>query len=466
MATDSAKTGSDSASLLPKAPSDLKAAVIGPATIRLDWNVTALLRRPGEASEARSLRIYRQLAGAALTLIGQVAPRVASFIDHLPSGGAGAVITYAIEAVNEKGASERVTASIDPAKAAVDTAEKQQLEEAASKAAIDLKAALKSSNTVLLSWTGLLAGHRYQIRRQVGDAFPSIIAAITGTMSQYLDRLPSAVGGRVAYFIEDLDGKGASNQALIPLGMATIDSAKGTITSTDPSSKGPSNLSATLVAPGTVRLDWTLPSLAPVAGQAMPFIRIYRRLEGGALALIATLDPGLASFIDHLQAGVMNATYAIEAVYEKGASPQATVSIDPRKDRIDSAGAAGDTAAGKGAAANPVPKGPSDVTAVLSAPNTVTLTWNAVPDATFEIRRSIGGGIGQVIARIASGTGQYTDQLPPPGDKDNTVLYRISVANDKRAAPVMVTIDPVEGTSQTIEDQGLDSLPRVRGKVP
>jgi hypothetical protein len=124
---------------------------------------------------------------------------------------------------------------------------------------------------------------------------------------------------------------------------------------------------------------------------------------------------------------------------------------------------------GKGAAANPQPKGPSDVKAVLSAPNTVTLTWNALPGATYEIRRSIGAALGQVVAAIASGAGQYVDQLPPLQDgKDHTVLYRISVANDKLAAPVTVTIDPVEGTSETIEDQGLDSLrsPRGRGRVP
>jgi hypothetical protein len=48
------------------------------------------------------------------------------------------------------------------------------------------------------------------------------------------------------------------------------------------------------------------------------------------------------------------------------------------------------------------------------------------------------------------------------------VLYRISVANNKLAAPVVVSIDPVQGTSETIEDPGLDSLrsPRGHPRVP
>ena len=466
--------------VVPKAPG-------GTGTIAAPTGVVAELTSPGVVTVR-----WNPIDGASAYAVGRSVrpngfrplcdlcdPRRAKYVDR--ETVAGQVHLYSVATVTPDGRS-RVTRSneVTPTGSAgpvqlatedstppADFTATDSSVAADSKGAIDLKAGLKSGNTVLLTWNGLLSGHRYQIRRTIEGALSSVIATITGTMSQYLDQLPSGIGGRVSYLIEELNGKGASPQVVIALNTQLFDSAKARTYSASALSKGPSNLRATVISPGTIRLDWNL--LAPVAGQMMPYIRIYRRLENGALVLIGSVNPGLASFIDHLQGNFMGVTYAIEAVYEKGPSQRATVSIDPRKDLVAGAGGVGDTTGGKGAVANPLPKGPSDVNAVMSGPNTVTLTWIPLPDATYEIRRSIGTALGQVIATIASEAGRYVDQLPPlSSTKDNTVLYRISVANNKLAVPVVVSIDPVQGTSETIEDPGLDSLrsPGGRLRVP
>jgi hypothetical protein len=444
-----------------KSAIELKAGLKSGNTVLLTWS--------GLLSSHR-YQIRRHMGDVVSAAIATITGAMSQYLDRLPPGFSGQV-GYLIEDLDGKGASKEVlltagTVAIDSAKAAIDSSGGTAIMDPNSKAAINLKAGLKSSNTVLLTWNGLLIGHTYQIRRRIGGALSGIVATITGAMSQYLDQLPPGISGQVGYIIEDVNGKGASKEALLSVNVAR-DSSKSGIDSLDPSSKGPSNLMASVVAPGVVRLSWS--PLPAFGREALLFLRIYRRLENGALVVIGSVNPGLASFIDHLPGSFMGVSYAIEAVYEKGPSARATVSIDPRKDLVSDAGGAGDPTGGKGAAENPAPKGPTDVSAALTAPNTVTLTWNPVPDATYEIRRSIGTVVGQLITTIASATGRYVDQLPPlSSSKDNTVLYRISVANDRITAPVLVSIDPVQGTSETIEGPGLDSLrsPRGRGRVP
>jgi hypothetical protein len=431
----------------PEKPEEVKAVATSPNSIALSW----------EAGEgATGYEISRRINNGEPRVLVPTTVNT-RYVDNQATVSAKGALSYGVTSLNSNGRSEEVTVFVHWG----DTATAQQ-----SKDAIDLKAGVKSGNTVLLTFPGLLAGHQYQIQRQIAGGLSSVIATITGSMSSYLDNL-GRVQGTIRYMIADLNGKGASNRVFITLNSASIDSAKARTDSASSLSKGPSNLTATVLSPATVRLNWILPN-AGMAGQAMRFIRIYRQVENRALVLIGTVDPQLATFIDHLQGNFMGLTYAIEAVYEKGPSQRATVSIDPRKGLVPEGEGASGTSGGKGPAANPVSTGPSDVTAVLNPPNTVVLTWNPLAGETYEIRRSIGTGLGQVVATIASTAGRYVDELPPSAGSQNTaVVYRIRNANDNVAAPVLVTIDPGSGTSETIEDPALDSLrTRGRGKAP
>jgi hypothetical protein len=292
------------------------------------------------------------------------------------------------------------------------------------KGAINLKAARKSANSVLLTWEGLIAGHQYRLRRRVGSGVPAIIATFLGTMTQYMDRLPDGIGDRVGYFIEDMNGKGASQEVLLTINTATIDSAKARTDSAGAWSKGPSNLKATVKSASSVGLTY---DVTPGAA----FVRILRRMGGGQFVEVGRVPGTVSSFTDTFPVGTLAGavTYAIEAIYGTIASRQISFTIDPAKARIDTAGSKDRSASAEAS------KGPANPKAVRTLPLQVRVTWDQVAGATgYEIRRAIANGGYQVVATIGPFVGlalAFVDALPVNLPIDAPVRYAISALSPK-----------------------------------
>lgn len=191
----------------PGPPSEVKAVAPSPHSIELSW-------RAGQG--ATGYEISRRMNNGEARVLVPMTEKT-RYVDNQATVDAKGALSYGVTSLNSNGRSEEVTVSIHQG----DTAAGEP-----PKGGIDLKAALKSSNLVIITWGGLTVGHHYGLRRRVGSGPPSIIATIVGTMTQYTDRLPPGIQGQVGYVIEDLNGKGASHEALLTINTVTIDSAK------------------------------------------------------------------------------------------------------------------------------------------------------------------------------------------------------------------------------------------------
>jgi hypothetical protein len=416
---------------LPEAPSGVKAAVVGPGEVRLDWDV---------GMSSRWIRIFRQLAGAADTLIAQVAGQSGSFIDHLAAGLSGRV-GYALEAVNEKGASKRVTVSIEPEKARTDSAP-------APKGLADVRAEMISPTSVAVTWkpfmSGLPAavGMVLRVFRQVANGPLLMIASLDPTLGRFVDQLTQgSLAGGVRYVLEAFDGKGATERVTV-----SIDPQKSATDSAALPPKGVTDLKATVLSPTSIQLTY---NTSPGATA----FRILRRIGSGPLQLIATVGGTIGSFLDQLSAGLLQqgVGYAVEAINGKGASEQVSVSVNPQKAATDS---------------TLNPKGPANPKAVRSLPLQIALTWGAVEGAVeYEIRRAIANGAFQIIARLGGGVAQFVDHLPPGTPTSSVIRYGITAINPKgRSFEAVVEAPPSKAAADTTSGEGIDSLPIGRGK--
>jgi|tagenome__1003787_1003787.scaffolds.fasta_scaffold20965056_2 hypothetical protein len=359
------------------------------------------------------------------------------YVDNQASVDAKGALSYGVTALNPNGRSEEVVASVH------DTTSWS----GGSKAAIDLKAAKKSANSVLLTWGwggagGLVAGHRYALRRRVGAGLPSLLATISGTVSSFVDQLAAGIGGNLAYFLEDLDGKGAaSNPALVSIDIVGIDSAKARSDSAGLLPKAPSNLKAAIVGPDVVRLEWNLGAMAGAAletvSPAVKVFNVYRRAIDGTLTLIGTVERTVFSFLDHLPSGwsaLGPMTYAVEAVNEKGASEPATVSIAPGKGWSDSM-----SNNSKGLRAS----------ATVLSPTSVRIIVDAARAMAIRIFRRIAAGPFVEVGKLGAGIPAFIDNIPP-GALGGGITYSIEASNGKGLAEkATVVIDPDKARSDS-----------------
>jgi hypothetical protein len=393
------------------------------------------------------------------------------YVDNQASADPKGALSYGVTALNSNGRSEEVVATVHDSTSA----------DAGSKAAIDLKAAKKSANSVLLTWGwggagGLVRGHRYALRRRIGGGLPSLLATIDGRMSSFVDQLREGIAGQLAYFLEDFDGKGAaSNPAFVTIDVAGIDSAKARSDSAGLLPKAPSDVKAAIIGPDVIRIEWNLNAIGEAAlemvSPPVKVVNIYRGTVGRALSLIGTVQRTVGSFVDHLPSGWATGGpvfYAVEAVNEKGASEKVSVTVDPNKAlAIDSTGSKEAAGGGKGPATGGGGKGlVGSPAAVLTGPNTVTLSWNGVQGVTYEVQRRIGTTV-EIVARVFGIVAPIIDQLPG-GTAITHLVYTIIATDSKGASETAsVGIAPGKGLVDTTStsDGGLDSLPAGRGKT-
>jgi hypothetical protein len=277
----------------------------------------------------------------------------------------------------------------------------------------------------------------------VGGGLPSIIATVTSGIFSYVDQLAAGIGGKLTYFLEDLDGKGAaSNPAFITINRVGIDSAKSRSDSASLLPKAPSDLKAAIIGPDVIRLDWNVGAIAgaalETASPAVKVFNIYRRAIDGTLTLIGTVERTVFSFVDHLPSGwsaLGPMTYAVEAVNEKGASQPATVSIAPGKGWSDSM--------------SNNSKGRLIVRATVLSPTSVGLKIEAAGATVIRILRRIAGGPFVEVGRLAGGILAFIDNLPP-GALGGAIDYSIESSNGKGLAEkTTVSIDPAKAASES-----------------
>ena len=408
----------------PESPKNVTVVAASEHSIELSWD---------RAQGATGYEISRRINNGEPRVLATMTSTT-RYVDNQASVDAKGALSYGVTALNPNGRSEEIVASVHDSTG----------EGGGSKAAIDLKAGVKSSSSILLTWSGgLLAGHRYRLRRQVGDGLPSIIATVTSGIFSYVDQLAAGIEGRLTYFLEDLDGKGAaSNPAFITINRVGIDSAKSRSDSASLLPKAPSDLKAAIIGPDVVRLDWNVGAIAGAALEtAIPAVKvfnIYRRAIGGALTLIGSVQRTVGSFVDHLPSGALAGgpiTYAVEAVNQKGASPQATVSIAPGKGWSDSM--------------SNNSKGRLIARATVLSPTSVRLSIEAAGGTVIRILRRIAGGPFVEVGRLAGGILAFIDNIPPDA-LGGGIAYAIEASNGKGLTEkTTVSIEPAKGASES-----------------
>jgi hypothetical protein len=372
----------------PEAPKNVTVVAASAHSFELSWD---------RAVGATGYEISRRINSGEPRVLASTTSTT-RYVDNQASTDPKGALSYGVTALNSNGRSEEVVATVHDSTSAA----------AGSKAAIDLKAAKKSANSVLLTWGwggvgGLATGHRYALHRRVGGGLPSHIATISGTMSSFVDQLRAGITGNLAYFLEDLDGKGASsNQAFVSIDLVGIDSAKarndsaglippgkGWTDSMSNNSKGLVNASATVLSPTSVRLTID-------AARAM-LIRILRRIAGGPFVEVGRLEGGIPAFIDNLPPGALGGgvAYSIEASNGKGLVEKASVTIDPAKAATESTG-------------TPTATKPE---ARVTSEGSVSLSWGGSGAAGYQIERSLSGGTYELIASLSGTVYEYLDEM-------------------------------------------------------
>lgn len=329
-------TVADPKEALPKAPSGVRATFLTPTSIRLSW-----ITGTGTAT----LQIKRKVGMSVAQLIATVNGTVSSFLDQL-GNAAGGMISYQLTAVNAKGAAEPVSVTVDPAKAATDSAG------APPKAASGLKATVLSSTGIRLDWTPGMVGGMYRLMRDAAGK-SEVIATLPGSVANFLDHFrPGAMPGVINYWIEAVDGKAAASEKItVATGKEAADPQPGSsATDTAPPSP-PSDLKATVTAPNTVTLTWTgRPARYEVR-------RSITGAIGGTIKAIGQTVEGVFRFVDQLPpmpwAKSQSIVYivvalgsGVGAITSKQAS--VTVTIDPQKAAATVPPAATDSAAEEG----------------------------------------------------------------------------------------------------------------------
>jgi hypothetical protein len=191
----------------PKGVTNPKASLKSPTSVELTW---------GGGDGATTFRIFRVIAGTA-EQIATLPGNVTRFADTFVRGLAGG-LSYQIQAVNAKGSSEKATVAIAPEKAATDSATSTP----APKGPTGLKATVVSPTLVRLTWSPGLVNTMYQVMRQASGT-TQVIATLPGSVSNFLDHFPpGGVPGMIGYWIEAVDGKGASEKITV-----TVDPDKG-----------------------------------------------------------------------------------------------------------------------------------------------------------------------------------------------------------------------------------------------
>jgi hypothetical protein len=174
---DPAKAVTDSAGAPPKAASGLKATVLSPTGIRLDWT-------PGLVGGM--YRLMRDASGKS-EVIATLPGSVTSFLDHFRPGAMPGLIGYWVEAVDGKAvASEKIT--VATGKEAADSQPSPTATAPTPSPPSDLKAAVTGSKTVTLTWTGTPA--RYEVQRSIGGGVIKAIGQTVEGVFRFIDQLP------------------------------------------------------------------------------------------------------------------------------------------------------------------------------------------------------------------------------------------------------------------------------------
>ena len=306
----------------------------------------------------------------------------------------------------------------------------------------DVTAVATTDHSITLSWKAGRGATGYEVTRRINNGEARVLIPAT-TRTRYVDNQATVAGkGALSYGVTSLNAAGRSEEVTVSLSdTSAVEPPKGAI-----------GLKAGMMSPTSVQLMGS----GLITGHRYS---LKRRIGSNTPSIIATIGGAGTSFIDHLPSGIRDQVgYVIEDLNGKDASNEVlltinTVAIDPDKARSDSAG--------------PDPKGSSGLKATVVSPTSIRLTYNTSPDANFiRILRSMAGGTMTEVGRVDGSVTSFLDTFAPGGMLAG-MAYTVEFLNAKGLVQkASVTIAPEKAASDSLEDKGLDSLPRVRGRIP
>lgn len=157
-----------------------------------------------------------------------------------------------------------------------------------------LSARVVTATQIDLSWSALGGASAYVLERQAGDQTVTITPAGTGTT--YSDRTVTA---DTCYTYQV--------RAAGPWGRSAP-SAPAVVTTPPPAPGAPTGLSAGLVSPSQVRLEWTAPATGTVTGY-----EVRRKTGTGSYGAIGTAAAGATSYVDTSLVPAAGYTYQVVA---------------------------------------------------------------------------------------------------------------------------------------------------------
>lgn len=387
----------------PAAPTDLTATVAGPHRIDLAWT--------DRSTDETGFRIERSVAGASFLPLVTVDANVTTYSDT--GLQAGTRFTYRVLASNSGGDSaysNEASATTPPNPPAAPT---------------DLSATLAGARQIDLKWTDRSANEEeFRIERAVAGGPFAFHARVGANVTAFSDT-GLAAGTLYAYRVLASNSGGDSGYS---------NEASATTLPNPPAA--PTDLTATLAAPGQIDLKWTDRS-ANEAG-----FRIERSIAGGPFVLRASAGADATVFSDSALDGGVLYTYRVLA-YNAG----------------------GDSGYSNEASATTLPGPP----AAPGAPGISTLseselrlTWldqSANEDGFRVIRWEDGGATERLIATLPRNATEYRD-----GGLVANTLYRYSV-RAFNSGGVSADAGPVTGLTLPAMPGSLAAVPRSPDRI-
>jgi hypothetical protein len=392
------------------APTSVTARVTAPGQITVEWS---------EVPGATASIIARAVAPEGFRTICDFCSTSTSFVDR--DVRPGLKHRYTVSVAAPGGTSARVASN-----EVVAAGSAQEVVEAGDPRADSLlkppssvRASVTGPASIALTWKSVKRATAYEVFRSVkGGALQSIgrVNASTSDQIEYSDYLGGVIAdgssASVRYAVKSIDAQGAtttpSNSNDVMVDMKAAVGAGST-------SSAASNTRATATSADAVTLTWNPPAIG------IP-CRLERSLSGGSYAALPPLSSGTNKYVDAAP-GLLDQRprYRITCGDVKS-GPQTVAFPIPEWTRV---GSEADAASGSATM-------PTNLRAVATSPQSVTLTWGPpTSPIACVLRRSVNAGSYVPLARLTIGAWKYVDTAD--GLREMRPRYQLACGDPKSA---------------------------------
>lgn len=287
---------------------------------------------------------------------------------------------------------------------------------------------------ITLTWDAVPGATAYVIGRSVAPDGFRTHCDLCPTSTTFVDRYARA-GAQHRYTVAAMLPSGISRGTRSNDVMAVGSSSAAILLadpSVDPAVQPPGRVTATVSGGASVIVSWS--EVRGAAGY-----QVLRTIDAGALTMVARLPAGrpggtvqLPDFLGGViktGTGPLSATYAVKAVDASGAATAASMS------NVVSISAKAAASAGGSA----LPARPTNLSATITSPDAVTLTWRPPTGAVAcTVRRRTDGGPYSALVSLPTGAWQHVDTMT--GLMTKRPQYQLACGDPKSATIVSFSL--------------------------